>query len=529
MFAINECSNNNSMKQKSIKTMSLIPGILMIILAQLNSVYAQNNLTSPIVDTDQEIFYDTINEIAEPAQGEAFYGQDAHYTGNVPEYQDNGDGTVTDLVTGLMWQKSPDMDGDGDIKYDDKMSYEEAMAAADTFSLAGYTDWRLPSIKEMYSLILFSGKDPSGYNGTSTEELVPFIDTNYFDFAYGDLSAGERLIDAQMASSTLYVGLTMGGDETMFGVNFADGRIKGYPTGPMPGQTVDKQYYVMYVRGNSDYGVNDFQDNGDGTITDNATGLMWTQNDDGEGMIWEDALSYAENFEFAGYDDWRLPNAKELQSILDYTRAPSVTNSPAVDPLFNCTVITDEGGGDNYPFYWTGTTHASWQEDAPGGFGAYVCFGEALGFMEIPPNSGNYQLMDVHGAGAQRSDPKTGNPDDWPYGHGPQGDVIRIFNFVRLVRDADSSTGYNELNLRENNLKLYPNPVKDILSINLDNNQTDTITLEIFNTFGQRVYCRDFLSAPNLKLNVNDFPRGIYFLTVHCSSEIFSGKFIKQQ
>ncbi|MDX2436842.1 MAG: hypothetical protein QNL88_07320 [Acidobacteriota bacterium] len=46
-----------------------------------------------------------------------------------------------------------------------------------------------------------------------------------------------------------------------------------------------------------------------------------------------------------------------------------------------------------------------------------------------------FQLLDVHGAGSQRSDPKTGDHDDYPYGHGPQGDVIRIYNFVRLVRD----------------------------------------------------------------------------------------------
>ena len=45
--------------------------------------------------------------------------------------------------------------------------------------------------------------------------------------------------------------------------------------------------------------------------------------------------------------------------------------------------------------------------------------------------------QDVHGAGAQRSDPKTGSADDYPYGHGPQGDAIRIQNFVRLVRNAD--------------------------------------------------------------------------------------------
>ena len=42
--------------------------------------------------------------------------------------------------------------------------------------------------------------------------------------------------------------------------------------------------------------------------------------------------------------------------------------------------------------------------------------------------------MDVHGAGAQRSDPKTGNAGDYPQGHGPQGDVIRIDNYARCVR-----------------------------------------------------------------------------------------------
>jgi hypothetical protein len=49
----------------------------------------------------------------------------------------------------------------------------------------------------------------------------------------------------------------------------------------------------------------------------------------------------------------------------------------------------------------------------------------------------NGTWMDVHGAGAQRSDPKSGDPADYPYGHGPQGDAIRIYNYVRLVRDAD--------------------------------------------------------------------------------------------
>ena len=100
--------------------------------------------------------------------------------------------------------------------------------------------------------------------------------------------------------------------------------------------------------------------------------------------------------------------------------------------MFRSTSIIDEGGGLNWPFYWTGTTHKDGSNY--GVAGVYVAFGEALGFMEMPPDSGSYRLLDVHGAGAQRSDPKIGDPADYPYGFGPQGDVRRIYNYVRCVR-----------------------------------------------------------------------------------------------
>jgi Protein of unknown function (DUF1566) len=379
----------------------------------------------PIVSTNQTTFYNNTIEIFSPSNGDVFYGQDANYTRNEASYQDNNDGTITDLVTGLMWSQSPDMDGDGDIDANDKLSYDDAIAKAETFNLGGYDDWRLPSIKEQYSLILFSGVDPSGYEGTETSGLIPFIDTDYFDFAYGDTDAGERIIDAQYATTTKYVDLTMGDDETLFGVNFADGRIKGYGMTMPFGPPVDKTFFVMFVRGNSSYGVNDFTDNGDGTITDDATGLMWLVADSEETMNWEDALSYAENLETSGYTDWRLPDIKELQSIVDYTRSPSTTSSAAIDPIFDCTEITNEAGEADYGYYWSSTTHANWSNNA-GANAAYVSFGRAMGYMD--------SWMDVHGAGAQRSDPKTGNPDDYPTGHGPQGDAIRILNFVRCVR-----------------------------------------------------------------------------------------------
>ncbi|MCG8306463.1 MAG: DUF1566 domain-containing protein [Cytophagales bacterium] len=382
----------------------------------------------PIVGTDQTAFYDHRSAISSTSVGDDFYGQNANYPGNVPKYADNQDGTVTDLVTGLMWTQSSDLNGDGNITATDKLTYSEAVSKAGAITTGGYDDWRLPTIKELYSLIIFSGVDPSGYDG-STSGLVPFISTVYFDFEYGDERAGERIIDSQFATSTIYVGTTMGGNTTMFGVNFADGRIKGYPVGNMMGPNGEKEYFTLYVRGNTDYGINRFHDNGDGTITDEATGLMWMQNDNGAGIVWEDALKYAESHEFAGYSDWRLPDAKELQSIVDYTRSPSTSNSPAIDPLFNCSEITVETGEKDYPFYWSSTTHANMSMYAGGG-AAYVCFGSALGNM-------NGSWIDVHGAGAQRSDPKTGDPGDYPTGHGPQGDAIRIYNYARLVRNIN--------------------------------------------------------------------------------------------
>ena len=219
------------------------------------------------IDTGQKKCFDNSNEITSPSVNQSFYGQDAQYNSIQPAYQNNGDGTVTDLNSGLMWQKDPG----------EKKTYAEAVSGASTISLAGYNDWRLPTIKELYSLILFSGTDPSGYEGSSTSGLVPFINMDYFDFEYGNTSAGERIIDSQWISSTEYVG-----GDIVFGVNFADGRIKGYGTGPMPGQTGSKEFFVLYVRGNTDYGINNFADNGDGTITDQSTGLMWMQLDSGD-------------------------------------------------------------------------------------------------------------------------------------------------------------------------------------------------------------------------------------------------------
>ncbi len=497
-----------------MKTTRLYKIVILLILSVTLKLAAQNgSVTYPIVDTGQEIYFSDWSEINVPEQGESFFGQDAQYNINQPSYTDNGDGTITDNITGLMWFKSPDLNGDGNIDVDDKLSYEDALSNADSFNLAGYTDWRLPTIKELYSLIMFSGKDVSGWEG-SEDGLTPFINTDYFDFGYGDVDAGERIIDAQMASSTMYVSTTMSGNETMFGVNFADGRIKGYPI-DVNGNV--KTFYVYYVRGTSSYAINDFKDNSDGTITDNATGLMWTQQDNGEGLDWQDALNWAQEMNdenYLGYNDWRVPNAKELQSIIDYTRSPLTTNSAAIDPLFECSVITDEGGSDNYPFYWSSTTHENMLR---GDHAVYVCFGEALGWLE--DMMGNYHLLDVHGAGAQRSDSKSGDPDDYPYGHGPQGDVVRIYNYVRLVRDAENpTTGIDETNNVPAEFRLdqnYPNPFNPSTIISYQIPSQNHVVLQVYNLLGERVseLVNEVKDAGtySVEFNAGSLPSGLYF------------------
>ena len=383
----------------------------------------------PIVDTGQDSCFDAHGVIACPAPGASYYGQDAQRVGDDPSYTASDDGlTVFDHVTGLTWTRSPDLDRDGDIDRHDKLSFVEAVnypaSTLNPADFGGYDDWRLPTMKELYSLIDFRGSDP---NPMAVSAESPFIDTEAFEFGYGDVDGGERVIDAQFWSSEAYLATVFDGREAAFGLNLADGRIKGYPSSS-EGFRVHESY-VYFVRGNPEYGVNAFADNGDGTVIDEATGLMWTRDDSGEGMTWEQALAWtqARNAEgYLGHDDWRLPDAKELQSIVDYSRAPDATGSAALDPLFGVSQITNEAGESDYPSFWSSTTHIG--DGGNGRRAVYLCFGRCMGNMDGV-------WMDVHGAGSQRSDPKEGDPEDFPDGFGPQGDAIRIHNYVRLVRN----------------------------------------------------------------------------------------------
>ena len=362
-------------------------------------------LPYPVVDTGQTTCYDNRSETAAPSPGQPFAGQDAQHQGVQPAYQDHGDGTVTDLNTGLMWQKKP---------ADTRSPWNAAQTVPKSLRLGGHDDWRLPSLKELYSLMDY-GK---GW---------PYIDTKYFDCA---LAANAKA--TQFWTSNKYVAPCAGTQQTgfkgvterAFGVNFATGHIKGYP--------IEMGNYVRCVRGNPAYGKNDFVDNADQTITDRATGLTWSKDDSKKGLDWQEALAWAQakNKErYLGHDDWRLPNIKELQSLVDYTRSPGATdpaiNGPAINPLFHCTPITNENKHPDYPFYWSSTSARPGQDSTQLAFAWYVAFGRAGG-----SRSG---ADDIHGAGAVRFDTKV---KGGPAGEGGE----RIYNYVRLVYGGPATT-----------------------------------------------------------------------------------------
>lgn len=338
------------------------------------------NSTSKIVTTGQKDTFDDDGAVLISIEGQDYYGQDGHYSDLDFSFTKHDDGTTSDHNTGLMWQTIP-MGG--------KMNWDKAIDYCNSLELGGYSDWRIPTVEELFSISDFS----VGW---------PYLDSEFFSFDQSnsrETSSSVSKGDGQFwtASHNLVEGDARLGD-IAFGVNHSTGHIKAYPASTS--SSMGK--YVRAVRGDI-YGAEEFVDNGDGTISDLTSGLMWSADDLGVGVDWGDALELAENSEFAGYSDWRLPNVKELQSIVDYGGAYPAINQD----YFSCTTLAVN---ENY-YYWTSTS-AYFSTKSPDYDSAwYVAFGYTS-----------------HGAGAVRFSPKYEGSKALAEG----GD--NILNSVRLVR-----------------------------------------------------------------------------------------------
>lgn len=145
VFSVKVTLKNNPQKFRR-RLMLKLQILLLTILVFATFFKTFTLMAFQLPDTGQKSCYNNTGEIPCPNQGEPFYGQDAQYQGYNPTYQDNGDGTVTDLNTGLIWQQ-------GDAHNRASRTWQEACDYCTNMDLAGNSDWRVPYRRELISLI----------------------------------------------------------------------------------------------------------------------------------------------------------------------------------------------------------------------------------------------------------------------------------------------------------------------------------------------------------------------------------------
>ncbi len=221
-----------------------------------------------------------------------------------PRFTDNADETVTDNLTGLMWAKNANIDG--------TRTWNDAVDYCNTLDYAGYNDWRLPNVRELYSLIDISEHTPGLPEGnpyTGIQNGYYWSSSTYAfspDYAwavyiyYGN-------VDCSSKTPAYYVW-------PVRSISDGDAPI------PRTGQTAS---YRTGDDGDLEMGVpwpkSRFTDNGDGTVTDNLTGLMWARDANLAGAKnWNDAIDFCNALDHGDHSDWRLPNVRELSSLNDF-------------------------------------------------------------------------------------------------------------------------------------------------------------------------------------------------------------------
>jgi Protein of unknown function (DUF1566) len=143
----------------------MVTFLLLLLLVLVGSFQAYCADWNPLSDTGQSSCYgDTWDATAIPcpAVDESLYGQDAQYNGLIPTYKDNGDGTVSDLNTGLMWQQNTaDTDNSSTITVDDELNWDGAKSYCAGLSLATFDDWHLPEFSELVSIVDYGRSGPA--------------------------------------------------------------------------------------------------------------------------------------------------------------------------------------------------------------------------------------------------------------------------------------------------------------------------------------------------------------------------------
>ena len=252
-----------------------------------------------------------------------------------PRFTDNGNGTITDELTGLMWDQSGNTAGG-------PKTWAQALSDCNGLSLGGHDDWRLPNRKELRSLVNYEVFNSADWLNNTAGLFTSVLDDFYWS------STTYAPDDANAWYVYLYGGHVNYCDKetNCYLLAVRSGQAGGTVSLPRTGQT------TMHAAGDDgalEKGVAwpdpRFTDKGNGTIYDNLTGLMWEQAPSGT-SDWTGALEYANDLDLGGHRDWRLPNVNELESLINAGQADT-------------SVWLNTQGFSGVEFvYWSSTTSA---------------------------------------------------------------------------------------------------------------------------------------------------------------------------
>ncbi len=344
------------------------------------------------------------------------YGEDADHTMYAPFYVDNGNGTITDTVTGLMWQKT-----DGG-----EMTIDSAIRYCNTLTLAGYNDWHLPRPHELFSL-------------NNLQRVNPALDS-VFTLSNAQYWWSNR----RQVNDSVNVWCTNAG-----------GGIGNKPDTETISAGGTKSYHVRAVRYPvvPDTIAEHFTDNGNGTITDNLTNLIWQKSPYTDSLTWENALTYSDSLTLLGDTDWRLPNIKELESLNDETLiSPSLNRT-----VFNVTASSQYWSSTSLPNFPT----KAWYLDT------------RFGITTYNPKTNKLNVLCVRGN--QLKNPAT--------------------------------TGVNVIKPHSTDMVVFPNPFNSTIRLQ---GATGYELYELTNSLGQLIYAGKHIEEGNFA-NIAD---GFYLLKV---------------
>ena len=326
----------------------------LILNSQFLILHAAHAAPAPPIATGQTLCYDAAGTVVPSCAGT---GQDGDRKPGAawpdPRFTDNTNGTVTDNLTGLIWMKNANCtDAVGGVTPSSGLSWSNALTWSKALlsgkcglsdaSVAG--DWRLPSLEDLMTLPNFSLPSLPPLDKSNS---VTWLNTQGFS----------NVQAVAYWSSTTYASSTSNSWIVNMGSGSTGNKIK------------TNNNYVWSVRGDLHPGVvwptSHFSSNGDQTVTDNLSGLTWTEDANPaaaalpinqKALTWQGALDYIKDLNnniYLGYNDWRLPSVRELRTLPDYSLADS-------SAWLNTQGFDDVQAGS----YWSSTTYAGFASSA---------------------------------------------------------------------------------------------------------------------------------------------------------------------